>query len=223
MGIKKVTIAGGGVLGSQIAYQSAFRGFDVTIWLRSEASIGRCEPKLDRLQGIYVASLEAAKTDKSKWAPGFGKLEEATDEHIDELKAAAVAARTNLHLTTDWDEAFSDADLVIEAVAEDPQQKIAFYEKLQKHLPEKTTSLLILRRCYPALLPKRRGVPKSFWDTTLPIIVGLAILLRLCRILVPAMMSTSSWYSTPKTSLWFPSSCTRSSRVMCSIPCSYPS
>lgn len=162
MGIKKVTIAGGGVLGSQIAYQSAFRGFDVTIWLRSEASIGRCEPKLDRLQGIYVASLEAAKTDKSKWAPGFGKLEEATDEHIDELKAAAVAARTNLHLTTDWDDAFSDADLVIEAVAEDPQQKIAFYEELQKHLPEKTIVVTNSSTLLPSTFAEKTGRPEKF-------------------------------------------------------------
>ena len=31
MDIKKVVVAGGGVLGSQIAYQSAFCGFDVTV------------------------------------------------------------------------------------------------------------------------------------------------------------------------------------------------
>ena len=41
MDIKKVTVAGGGVLGSQIAFQSAYSGYDVTIWLRTEASIGR--------------------------------------------------------------------------------------------------------------------------------------------------------------------------------------
>ncbi len=36
MNMKKIVVAGGGVLGSQIALQSAFCGFDVTIWLRSE-------------------------------------------------------------------------------------------------------------------------------------------------------------------------------------------
>ena len=41
MNYKKIVVAGGGVLGSQIAYQAAYCGFDVTIWLRSEASIGR--------------------------------------------------------------------------------------------------------------------------------------------------------------------------------------
>ena len=65
MDIKKVVVAGGGVLGSQIAYQSAFCGFDVTVWLRSEGSIERAKPKFERLLGIYLNSLEAMKTDKS--------------------------------------------------------------------------------------------------------------------------------------------------------------
>ncbi|MFQ7076501.1 MAG: hypothetical protein ACLRSW_00295 [Christensenellaceae bacterium] len=34
MKIKNVVVAGGGVLGSQIAFQAAYCGFDVTIWLR---------------------------------------------------------------------------------------------------------------------------------------------------------------------------------------------
>ena len=37
MAFKKVVVVGGGVLGSQIAYQVAYKGFDVTVWLRSEA------------------------------------------------------------------------------------------------------------------------------------------------------------------------------------------
>ena len=39
--IKNVVVAGGGVLGSQIAFQCAYTGHNVTIWLRSEGSIGR--------------------------------------------------------------------------------------------------------------------------------------------------------------------------------------
>ena len=34
MNYKKIVVAGGGVLGSQIAFQSAYCGYDVTIWLR---------------------------------------------------------------------------------------------------------------------------------------------------------------------------------------------
>ena len=55
--IKKVVVAGGGVLGSQIAFQSAYMGYDVTIWLRSEGSIGRCQPKIDRLHKANLHKL----------------------------------------------------------------------------------------------------------------------------------------------------------------------
>ena len=43
MKYSNVVVAGGGVLGSQIAFQAAYCGFNVTIWLRSEGSIGRKE------------------------------------------------------------------------------------------------------------------------------------------------------------------------------------
>ena len=33
MAFKKVVVVGGGVLGSQIAYQVAYKGFDVAVWL----------------------------------------------------------------------------------------------------------------------------------------------------------------------------------------------
>ena len=48
MAFKKVVVVGGGVLGSQIAYQVAYKGFDVTVWLRSEGSIERAKPKFAR-------------------------------------------------------------------------------------------------------------------------------------------------------------------------------
>ena len=39
--IKNVTIIGGGVLGSQIAFQTAFTGHNTTIYLRTKESIKR--------------------------------------------------------------------------------------------------------------------------------------------------------------------------------------
>lgn len=44
MSFKKVVVAGGGVLGSQIAFQAAYCGFDVTIWLRARAASGAPNP-----------------------------------------------------------------------------------------------------------------------------------------------------------------------------------
>ena len=44
MKIQNVVVAGGGVLGSQIAYQCAYACFHVTTYLRSEASVERARP-----------------------------------------------------------------------------------------------------------------------------------------------------------------------------------
>lgn len=54
MKYSNVVVAGGGVLGSQIAFQAAYCGFNVTIWLRSEGSIGRTQPKIDQIGRAHV-------------------------------------------------------------------------------------------------------------------------------------------------------------------------
>ena len=48
--MNNVTILGGGVLGTQIAFQCAYTGKNVTIWLRSEDSKTRTIPKLENLK-----------------------------------------------------------------------------------------------------------------------------------------------------------------------------
>lgn len=136
--MKNITVAGGGVLGSQIAFQSAYRGFNVTVWLRMESSIGRAEPKFERVETIYLKTLEAMKTNPQAFCRGFGLPPEATPEEIDEKIAAAKSARERITFTLDYEKAAQDADLVIEAIAENPQEKIEFYTKLAPLLPEKT-------------------------------------------------------------------------------------
>ena len=160
--VKKVVVAGGGVLGSQIAFQSAYMGYDVTIWLRSEGSIGRCQPKIDRLHKIYLDTLEAMKTDPRAYAYGLVAKEECTPEKCEALKANVEAAYKNLKLTTSWDEAFNDADYVIEAVAEDPKQKEDFYTELQKHLPEKTFVVTNSSTLLPSTFAHFTGRPEKF-------------------------------------------------------------
>ena len=80
MNIKNVVVAGGGVLGSQIAFQTAFSGFNVTIWLRSEGSIERAQPKIDRLKNIYLKTLEAMKTNPQAYCRGFTDKQNLTDD-----------------------------------------------------------------------------------------------------------------------------------------------
>ena len=66
MNYKKIVVAGGGVLGSQIAFQAAYCGFDVTIWLRSKGSITRTQPKLDHLKETYLATIKERDTPEGK-------------------------------------------------------------------------------------------------------------------------------------------------------------
>ena len=85
MEIKKVVVAGGGVLGSQIAYQCAYCGYDVTIWLRSESSITRTQPKLDNLRKVYADTISFMATKEGKsyenWARGI-----ADYDHFDKAE-----------------------------------------------------------------------------------------------------------------------------------------
>ena len=91
MNIQKIVVAGGGVLGSQIAFQSAYCGFDVTVWLRSDASIGRSQPKIDRLHQIYLAELAEAKNQIGSSHASFSRgliadPEKLTPDKIAELE-----------------------------------------------------------------------------------------------------------------------------------------
>ena len=162
MSIKKVVVAGGGVLGSQIALQSSYCGFDVTIWLRSEGSIERAKPKLERFKNIYIDTLEQMKTDASAYCRGLSKKADLTDEEIDELKIQAQEAYDSLTLTNSYEEAAADADLIIEAIAENPEQKIAFYQELAKYMDEKTILVTNSSTLLPSMFAEHTGRPEKY-------------------------------------------------------------
>ncbi len=163
MAIKNVVLIGSGVLGSQIAYQTAYKGFNVTIWLRSEASIGRAMPYLERLHGIYLAEINTAKVSKGPYCAGL--LEngrEYTETEVDVLLARANVALRQIKMTTDLADAVKDADLVIEALAENLQQKIEFYQKMAPLLPEKTIVATNSSTLLPSALAEHTGRPEKF-------------------------------------------------------------
>ena len=80
MNYKNIVVAGGGVLGSQIAFQTAYCGFNVTIWLRSESSVKRCQVKIDSLRDQYIADIERMATDKTFEAVGISTQAEFNKE-----------------------------------------------------------------------------------------------------------------------------------------------
>ena len=46
MTMKKIVVAGGGTLGSQIAYQTAFSGFDVTLYDINDGAISAAKSRM---------------------------------------------------------------------------------------------------------------------------------------------------------------------------------
>lgn len=163
MDIKNVTLIGGGVLGSQIAYQTAYKGFDVTMWLRSDASIERAKPKLERLHKIYLAELSAAKENGGPVSRGLvPNANDISGVDFAALIAKANEAFENMKFTTDLAEAVKDADLVIEALAENPQEKIDFYTKMKSLLPEKTIIATNSSTLLPSVLADSTGRPEKF-------------------------------------------------------------
>ncbi|MDR0889473.1 MAG: 3-hydroxyacyl-CoA dehydrogenase [Oscillospiraceae bacterium] len=163
MEIHKVVVAGGGVLGSQIAYQAAYCGFDVTIWLRSEGSIGRTQPKLDKLKEVYRETIEKMATPAGKspavWARGIADAE-TFDPAACIQKAEQAYAGVKLEL--DMAKAVADADLIIETMAEDVQEKIAFYTKLAPLLPEKTIIVTNSSTLLPSMFAEHTGRPEKY-------------------------------------------------------------
>lgn len=154
-----VVVAGGGVLGSQIAFQSAYCGADVTIWLRSEGSIGRTQPKLDALKETYIAAIEDMAAGKGVWCAGIAD-EETFDKEACLEKVAH--AYSSLKLELDMEKAVADADLVIESMAENEKDKIAFYEKLAPFLPEKTVLVTNSSTLLPSMFAKYTGRPEKY-------------------------------------------------------------
>ncbi|MCI6157364.1 MAG: 3-hydroxyacyl-CoA dehydrogenase [Peptoniphilaceae bacterium] len=169
MALKKIVVAGGGVLGSQIAFQSRFSGFDVTIWLRSESSIGRTQPKLNQIRDHYLEDLEKTKSLIGNPMGEFlypraliRDFQSVTPEQIDELKKRTEETLTSIKLELDMKKAFADADLVIEAMSENPEQKIAFYEKLAPYLPEKAILCTNSSTLLPSTFAKYTGRPEKY-------------------------------------------------------------
>lgn len=157
---KKIVVAGGGVLGSQIAYQAAYCGFDVTIWLRSEGSIGRCQPKLDNLKKTYIDALNLMADPvkgEANWCPG---LAEMGDFDLD--ACLKKVENINVKLELDMAKTVKDADLVIESMAENADDKIKFYTALAPLLDEKTVVVTNSSTLLPSAFAKYTGRPDKY-------------------------------------------------------------
>lgn len=161
--MKKIMVAGGGVLGSQIAFQAAYCGCDVTIWLRSEGSIGRTQPKLAQLKKTYLETIGAMAAPEGAqpqtWACGLADFGDFAPGRCKENVEQAAAS---IRLELDLKKAAEDADLVIESMAENAEDKIAFYRRLAPALPEKTILVTNSSTLLPSKFAKYTGRPEKY-------------------------------------------------------------
>ena len=161
--MKNITVMGGGVLGTQIAFQAAYAGFNVKIWLRSESSIQRTKPKLDFVKKSYEDAIKLMATDEGKnagnWCFGIANYDE-----FDENKCLKKVneAYENIVLELDMKKATEDADLVIESMTEDFRAKKELYLRLAPILPEKTILVTNSSTMLPSKLARFTGRPQKF-------------------------------------------------------------
>jgi len=156
MEIKNVMIAGGGTLGSQIAWQTAFHGYNVVVY------------------DAFDKGLEASKNFHKQFADLFINQRGATQQQIDETNA-------RLSYTTNMAEAVKDADIVSESVPESVEIKTSFYTELGNIAPEKTIFTSNSSTTVPSEYADVTGRPAKFlalhfangiWDANVGEVMG---------------------------------------------------
>lgn len=137
MAIKKVMVAGGGVLGSQIAFQVAFHDLPVVVYDISQEALQKTKEQMLKLKGPYQLDL--------------GATEEAFDQ-----------AMQRLTFTKDLDTAIQNIDLVIESVPERVEVKRSFYQQLAKVAPAQAIFVSNSSTFVPSMFAKDTGRPDKF-------------------------------------------------------------
>lgn len=135
--IKNVTVLGTGVLGSQIAFQTAYSGFQVTAYDVDERALESAKDRFHRLADRYAAEVDGAVA------------------RIDGTMA-------RLAYSCDLAAAVRNADLVIEAVPERLDLKRQVYEQLGAVAPAHTIFATNSSTLLPSSMAEFTGRPERF-------------------------------------------------------------
>jgi 3-hydroxyacyl-CoA dehydrogenase len=137
MDYKKIMVAGSGVLGYQIAFQTAFKGFEVTVYDINDEILDQAKQKFSQLSESYQNDIKA------------------TQKQLD-------ATFKNLKYSSNLAEAVKDVDLVIEAVPENLGIKIDFYNRLAEVAPSKTVFASNSSTIVPSKFAEATKRPEKF-------------------------------------------------------------
>ncbi len=136
--LSNVTVLGTGVLGSQIAYQTAYSGFNVTAYDINDEVLEKAKERFEALTATYTKAVAGAADGK------------------------AAQALRSIAYSSDLASAVKDADLVIEAIPELIQLKKDTYTKLAALAPQKTIFATNSSTLLPSDLMESTGRPDRF-------------------------------------------------------------
>jgi 3-hydroxyacyl-CoA dehydrogenase len=156
MSFTKITTAGAGTMGSQVAWQMAFHGKQVTVY------------------DAIPEGLQKGKQLHREYAKHFIGKRGATQIQIDDTFA-------RLTYTTDLAEAVEDADLVSESVPESLAIKETFWREASSHAPARTVFTTNTSTLPPSALAGFVDRPEQFlalhfaigvWDSNIGEVMG---------------------------------------------------
>jgi 3-hydroxybutyryl-CoA dehydrogenase len=130
--VRRVTIVGAGTMGQQIGFQCAGHGYDVVLY------------------DLDASALESARRRIESYAEGL----EAGGAITSELR---LSAQARIELTTDIPTAARDADLVSEAVPEDPDLKGRVLAEFNAACPARTIFMTNTSTLVPSQFAKASG------------------------------------------------------------------
>lgn len=137
MKIKNVTVFGSGTLGAQIAFHTAYHGYEVILFDIKEELWESAMLKFEQFKQFYQHDIDA---------------------NIEDLEATL----TRLSFTTNLAESLVDADLTVEAIPENIQIKKDFYSKIAVLAPAKTIFCTNSSTLLPSQFAKETGRPEKF-------------------------------------------------------------
>ena len=156
MTFSKITTAGAGTMGSQVAWQMAFHGKHVTVY------------------DAIPAGLEKGKAFHRDYAEHFSTERGATRTQIDDTFS-------RLTYTTDLSAAVRDADLISESVPESIPIKESFWREASRHAPARTVFTTNTSTLSPSALAGYVDRPQQFlalhfaigvWDSNIGEVMG---------------------------------------------------
>jgi 3-hydroxybutyryl-CoA dehydrogenase len=156
MTFARITTAGAGTMGSQVAWQMAFHGKQVVVY------------------DAIPDGLERGKELHGEYARHFAERRGATRAQIDDTRA-------RLSYTTDLEAAVRDADLISESVPESVPIKESFWREASRHAPAHTVFTTNTSTLPPSALARFVDRPERFlalhfaigvWDANIGEVMG---------------------------------------------------